>query len=186
MWDFLFVFLKKLILISVWLSQMLLKTEASGFSFLPQAISFLERLLEFNAYDVLLITELSSAAEKGQVVDLFSSSSLAASGLFDIRKLLFCTTVDGRVHMVRHLEPVVHVEGPLVKLPKDSPMERLWQFIPRMIRVGRPETALKKTAVDSWDSKPDVPVEGGNVETVDSLMNSSLAKEIGFAKAGSW
>ncbi len=100
--------------------------------------------------------------------------------------------------MVRHLEPNVHVESAGSKpAPKDSAMDRLWQHVPKMIRVVKSRklstdvsamhsrkssvvsvASVEEPAPPAWDAP-------GNIESVDSLVNSSLAKEIGHT-ASSW
>jgi hypothetical protein len=88
--------------------------------------------------------------------------------------------------MVRHLEPNVHVESVGGKVPeKDSAMDRLWQHVPRMIRVVK--TTKSSTESRKSVEEPEAPAwdAPGNIESVDNLVNSSLAKEIGFG-GSSW
>lgn len=169
--------------------------ESPNYGFLPQSVPFLQKLLYSSVYDVYLITEVTSVAEQDHVLELLRSAGLEEAGL-DMRKVLFCSSAEGRAHMVRHLEPSLHVDCVGAKPPaKDSAMDRLWQHVPKMIRVVKSRKGSvdlsRRASIASWgaDAGADTGTGGeangaetpGNVETVESIVSSSLAKEIGFS-----
>ncbi|KAI9003881.1 hypothetical protein DFJ74DRAFT_647119 [Hyaloraphidium curvatum] len=154
--------------------------ESPNLGFLPQAAPFLHALLRSNAYDLHLITESASAAERDAVLELLRSAGLEASGL-DFRKVLFCSSAEGRAHMVRHLEPHVHVE-PAGRSEPEA-VAGLWKHVPRVIRVVKARhPGGRRASTASIGDESEVVPEGPNVEIAGSVMGSSLAKEVGFAK----
>jgi len=60
--------------------------------------------------DVYLITEVNSDEQEEYFKNLLRSSCLIQAGL-DPLKILFCSSQEGRRHMVRQLEPALHIDA---------------------------------------------------------------------------
>ncbi|KAJ3196928.1 hypothetical protein HDU82_001606 [Entophlyctis luteolus] len=84
-----------------------------------------------NRINIHLICTVSSDAQKQQILDLLSSSGLFAKNALDRRRVLFCETVLGRVHVVKQLGCLVHCDD------DDAVLTQLLPHVKRLIRVKR-------------------------------------------------
>jgi len=77
----------------------------------PTALSFFVSLLAARrSPELFLITQVSSDQEEAYFAGLIQESGLVQHGL-DPRKILFCSTSEGRRHMVRQLDPLLHIDA---------------------------------------------------------------------------
>ncbi|KAJ3001543.1 hypothetical protein HKX48_002815 [Thoreauomyces humboldtii] len=103
------------------------------------------RVITISMKNIYLITVVTSDEEEEQIRALLDASNLYAYGL-DVRRVLFCSTEEGKAHVVRHVDPAVHVDS------NDDVIARLAPFIRRIIRVKRTvlsESAAAKTGPSS-------------------------------------
>ena len=99
----------------------------------PTVLSFFFKLLTSRRIppDLYLITQVSSDQEEAQFSELIQESALAQYGLdprvrphdlsiaalggnfysLVVQKVLFCSSSEGRRHMVRQLSPGLHIDG---------------------------------------------------------------------------
>ncbi|TPX69051.1 hypothetical protein SpCBS45565_g02669 [Spizellomyces sp. 'palustris'] len=99
-------------------------------AFRESALPFLHSLVSNPSNQVHLIMVVTSDQEEAQVRTLLHSSGLYTAGL-DPRRVVFCSTEEGKAHIVRHIEPHVHVDS------CDDVIKRLAPFVGRIIRVQR-------------------------------------------------
>jgi hypothetical protein len=72
------------------------------------AVPYLKRLAKM--CDLYVITRVPNDETERAVTDALRDSGIFSAGL-DERKALFCETEDGRISMVRQLEPHLHIDG---------------------------------------------------------------------------
>ncbi|KAJ3281902.1 hypothetical protein HDU79_010395 [Rhizoclosmatium sp. JEL0117] len=101
------------------------------FAFQPDALRFLTSLLQSPQRPVVhLISTVINPTQTELILDLLRSNGLFSKGL-DQRRVLFCDTVQGRVHLVKHLGSVVHVDD------DDQVLIDLVPHVKKLIRVKR-------------------------------------------------
>ncbi|KAJ3075190.1 hypothetical protein HDU98_008916 [Podochytrium sp. JEL0797] len=101
------------------------------FAFHPESLRFLTQLLQSPLRPtVTLIATVSSKEQENQIMHLFDTNGLFSKGL-DERRVLFCDTIQGRVHLVKHLNALVHVDD------NDQVLVNLIPHVKRLIRVKR-------------------------------------------------
>ncbi|KXS21991.1 hypothetical protein M427DRAFT_151215 [Gonapodya prolifera JEL478] len=66
-------------------------------------------LLSSDEYNIFLIAEVNSDEEEAITRQYVLNSDLVTAG-FDGRQLVFCNSEEGRFHVVRHINPAVHVD----------------------------------------------------------------------------
>jgi len=96
--------------VSISTSGVLLEFRAGSPQLLPDAIAALVALA--SRADIYLITQLEqdSDAQEKAVLELLDGSGIFASGRCDRRKVVFCSTEDGRGAICRQLEPSTHID----------------------------------------------------------------------------
>jgi len=80
-----------------------------NYAFVESVVPQLRQLCE--RYDIYLIATVSNPKEQAQIEHLIFTSDLARRNQLDIRKVVFCQTPEGRSHIVRHIEPHIHVDS---------------------------------------------------------------------------
>ncbi|CAG8773349.1 19910_t:CDS:2, partial [Racocetra persica] len=78
-------------------------------AFFENIIPFLNQLAQL--YVIYLVCPVSSIQEKEQILTLFRNAQQFSNNVIDERRVLFCETEEGKIHIIRHLETNVHVEG---------------------------------------------------------------------------
>ncbi|CAJ0758758.1 15880_t:CDS:2, partial [Entrophospora sp. SA101] len=86
-------------------------TNTSVYVFLENAVSFLQLICK--RYDVYLVCPISNEQEKHQIISLLSNENLFSTKVIDKRKVIFCETEEGKVHIIRHIKASVHIESGL-------------------------------------------------------------------------
>jgi hypothetical protein len=148
--------------------------------FVEKTMNLLETLFAQNLYDVCLICHVYSDAEEEQLSELLK-------GLHGRCEVVYCETVPGKAHIVRHLEPSIHIESDV------SVIEMLGSHVPLIIRIHNvgstgkqaPKTSPKRSSFSEADkrlsSRSDSIEEieknlPRNVELATSLSTCSLFK----------
>ncbi|CAG8513118.1 4498_t:CDS:2 [Acaulospora colombiana] len=83
--------------------------EAPNHAFYENIIPFLNHLAQL--YVIHLVCPVDSSQEREQILCLLRNANLFSSNVIDERRVLFCETQEGKIHIIRHLEANVHVEG---------------------------------------------------------------------------
>ncbi|KAI9340789.1 hypothetical protein DFJ73DRAFT_605788, partial [Zopfochytrium polystomum] len=97
-----------------------------NYAFIESAMPFLHSLVASPRYIVHLIAVISSDREQAQIQNLLTRTArLTQSGL-DSRRILFCDTEEGKVHIVRHISPHTHVDS------DDYVIEKVSQYVKRV------------------------------------------------------
>ncbi|TPX37024.1 hypothetical protein SmJEL517_g00808 [Synchytrium microbalum] len=123
-----------------------------NYAFLEGAIPTLSAILASGLYDVHLIIVVEGGdVEAAQITSLMASSGLAAAGL-DSRRVLFCDTEEGKSHIVRHIEPQVHIDS------NDDVISRLAPFINRIVRVRQTKVSGSNSSSSNNSSVPQQPI----------------------------
>ncbi|KAI8825414.1 hypothetical protein BJ741DRAFT_583943 [Chytriomyces cf. hyalinus JEL632] len=101
------------------------------YAFHPEGLKFLTSLLQSPLRPTIhLISTVTTPLQTEQITELLRTSGLFSRGL-DSRRVLFCDTVLGRVHLVKHLGSFVHFDD------DDVVLTALVPHVKRLIRVKR-------------------------------------------------
>lgn len=120
---------------------------------------------------------MSNEEEKEQMEHLLDNCRL--EGL-DRRRVLFCSTEEGKIHLIRHLESQLHIEGGWEYDDGEDIVRKIRPFVPKVIWVI---TKRRRSSFNQANLKADDHgVVGNNVELTDHLVDTSLAKDLGFSE----
>ncbi|KAL1916772.1 uncharacterized protein VTP21DRAFT_5476 [Calcarisporiella thermophila] len=152
-----------------------------NYAFLENAVPILRHLSQY--YSVHLIATTSSQMERDQITSLLTSAGLFSKGGLDRRRLLFCESEQGKVHIVRHLESAVHIEGGVGNAEAANGeggsssrdggvIAQLSQHVGRVVWVKRSSSDSRTGSAEGGERR--------NVEVVTRLVESLFLKETGF------
>ncbi|KAI8078147.1 uncharacterized protein B0P05DRAFT_587388 [Gilbertella persicaria] len=144
------------------------------YAFREKSIQLLARLSYL--YDIYVIVHVNSEEEKANIGALLANASNVFKELIDPRKIIYCSEEEGKVHIIRHIEPFVHIEGgwemddgeEIIKTLKPFVNKIIWLMTRRRRDSFRPEN-LKQA---------DRATIGQNVEIADSLIDTSVARQV--------
>lgn len=147
------------------------------YAFQESSIQILTRLSCL--YDIYVIVHVNSEQEKENIQSLLENAS-STDGLFadgvDNRKIIFCSEEEGKIHIIRHIEPFIHVEGGWEKDDGEDIIKKLKPFVTKLIWI------ITKRRRDSFKPEnvkiQDQGILGNNVELSDLLMNTSIAQQV--------
>ncbi|KAJ1981316.1 hypothetical protein H4R34_002119 [Dimargaris verticillata] len=143
-----------------------------NYAFKPGAAALLRTLATL--YDVYIIAVVQSDPEQQCLWGLLDNLDaqtptpppLRASSnqALDLRKVLFCQTEKGLHHIVRHLEPVVHIDA------SPTSLTQLLPFVPQLIWLQRPCHTPPSLALPSAsDSTALAPLSPASTSSTDIL-----------------
>ncbi|KAI7865116.1 uncharacterized protein EV154DRAFT_533573 [Mucor mucedo] len=75
-------------------------------AFHENTVPLLNRLAQI--HDIYVIIHMNSDKERHQITQLLNNNP---NLLLDSRKILHCSSEQGKLHLIRHLQPHIHVEG---------------------------------------------------------------------------
>ncbi|KAI9360136.1 hypothetical protein BD770DRAFT_362208 [Pilaira anomala] len=136
------------------------------YGFQEKSIQTLTRLSYL--YDLYIIVQVNSDEEKGNIQQLLENASSVDGLLFDSvdkRKILYCSEEEGKIHIVRHIEPFIHVEGGWEKDDGEEIVSKLKPFVSKIIWI------MAKRRLDLV-----TPMK--NIELSDLLIETSIAQEV--------
>ncbi|KAL0095297.1 hypothetical protein F4703DRAFT_1938622 [Phycomyces blakesleeanus] len=130
------------------------------------------------ANEVYLIIHIHSEDERHQIQKLLENASLVGPRLIDSRRILYCSTEQGKIHLIRHIEPAIHIEGGWELDDGEDIVRKVRPFVNKLIWVV---TRRRRTSFNQSKLKEsDEGVMGHNVELTDKLSDTSLAQEVGI------
>lgn len=94
---------------------------------LPSAVDLLRQLVPFG--EVYLIAHVLS--DIGEVVVRGALEHAGVTGLLPAHRILFCETLEGKVSIVRQVEPVLHIDG------HSSTIIELTRFVSKLSLIDR-------------------------------------------------
>lgn len=144
------------------------------YAFQENSIQILTRLSYL--YDIYVIVHVNSEEEKENIQNMLENAS-SSDGLFtdssvDNRKIIFCSNEEGKVHIIRHIEPFIHVEGGWEKDDGEDIVQKLKPFVSKIIWI------LTRRRRDSFTPEKNNNLVGKNIELNDSLIKTSIAHEV--------
>eukprot|EP00833_Pecoramyces_ruminatium_P001462 jgi/Orpsp1_1/1175494/evm.model.c7180000054090.2 len=107
-------------------------------------------------FDIYIVIQVNNENEQNEIYNSINKHEIFRTGILDINKVLFCSTVPGKGHIARHIEPYIFVDDDIESIDNFS------KFIPKTICIT--------------NSNPDSLKNKNNVEIVNSLEKSSLMK----------
>jgi len=142
-------------------------------AFQEKATHLLQQLS--NYYHIYIIVHMNSAQERNQIDEMLTNSGIFK--FIDRRKLLYCETEEGKIHMIRHLEPAVHIEGGWENDDGEDIVRKIRTFVGKVVWVitRRRRSSFGKDGVKDGDEG----IMGPNVEITEKLIESTLAREAG-------
>ncbi|CAG8453745.1 12045_t:CDS:2 [Acaulospora morrowiae] len=148
--------------------------EAPNHAFYENIVPFLHHLSQ--SYVIHLVCPINSSREKEQILGLLRNANLFSSNAIDERRVLFCETQDGKIHIIRHLEASVHIEG---GTNGEETVEMVRGFVEKVIWVMQGGSAGNSAWAESSESKLNVNRnQWNNVEICQNLWTSSLNFEL--------
>lgn len=136
------------------------------YGFQEKSIQILTRLSYL--YELYIIVQVNSVEEKENIEELLENAT-SVDGLFfdsiDKRKILYCSEEEGKMHIIRHIEPFIHVEGGWEKDDGQDIVNKLKPFISKIIWI------MTKKKIDSV-----LPTK--NIELSDLLIDTSIAQQV--------
>ncbi|CEP07798.1 hypothetical protein [Parasitella parasitica] len=147
--------------------------ETPIYAFQEHSIQLLTRLSYL--YDIHILVHVNSKEEQSRIEELLSNAAVFSDSL-DHRKVIYCSEEEGKIHIIRHIEPHVHIEGGWEKDDGEDIVKALKPHVSKIIWL------MTKRRRDSFRleniKQEDRSILGTNVELSDSLINSSIAQEI--------
>lgn len=127
-------------------------------------------------YDIYIIVHVNSEEERESIKVLLENAGLFTSNQeLDNRKVIFCQEEEGKIHIIRHIEPFIHIEGGWEKDDGEDIVKKLRPFVHKIVWV------ITKRRRDSFKpgriSEADKSILGHNVEVSELLLTSSIARE---------
>ncbi|ORX54613.1 hypothetical protein DM01DRAFT_1335749 [Hesseltinella vesiculosa] len=128
------------------------------YAFKPEALGFLKALVQH--HEVYLVIQVNNNEEQQQIQHLLQQNHLQG---FDERKILFCQKEQGKIHLVRHLEAQIHIEGGWEQDDGEEIVRQLKPFVPKIIWVQKHQ---RQVAL------------GASVESVQNVTDTSFSKDL--------
>ncbi|KAI8644896.1 hypothetical protein BD408DRAFT_383176 [Parasitella parasitica] len=133
-------------------------------AFYENTVSLLIKLTQ--VYDIYVIIHMNSNEERHQIHQLLVNANLLNPLVIDESKVLWCSSEQGKLHMVSHISPSIHVEG---GWENDNGSNIIYNLqVERMIWVGHQQ---KNVPSD---------ITRNNIEMADKIICTSIAKQVGF------
>ncbi|KAG1452256.1 hypothetical protein G6F46_006368 [Rhizopus delemar] len=117
------------------------------------------------AYDMYVMIHMNTDQDRNQIDQLMTSAHLFDT--IDRRKVLYCSSEEGKVQLIHQIDPVVHVEGGWELDDGKKMMERL--SVDRVIWILANQK--KRVYYEQCYEK---------IEISDHILNTSIAKSVGF------
>ncbi|KAI8883777.1 hypothetical protein K501DRAFT_218856 [Backusella circina FSU 941] len=112
-------------------------------------------------YDIYIIIHVNTEEDSYPIQRLLMDEGLFSSDAgLDSRKILFCQTEEGKIHIIRHIEPFNHIEGGLENDDGEEIVDKLKPFVTKI----------------TWITQRDV--KKPHVDVAKSLLNTSVAREV--------
>lgn len=108
------------------------------------------------------MVQMSHELERHQIQQLLNNANLA----IDSRKILYCSTEQGKLHLIKHIQPSIHVEG-------GGELDD-GQFIIDQLKSSNIEQRIWITSSDNHTTTD------SNLQCVDNILKTSIAKQVGF------
>lgn len=128
-------------------------------AFHENTVLLLNQLVQL--YDIYVMIHITSDQERHQIHQLLNNANL----LIDPRKVLYCSSEQGKLHLIKHIQPAIHVEGGWELDDGSLIMEQLAASVEQKI----------------WISKKNVQIDHDeSIEYADNILKTCLAKQAGF------
>ncbi|CEG75515.1 hypothetical protein RMATCC62417_10543 [Rhizopus microsporus] len=133
-------------------------------AFHENTISLLTKLSQ--NYDIYVIIHMNTKQEQDQIDNLLYNSNLFKC--VDSRKVLYCSTEQGKIHIIRHIEPSIHIEGGW-ELEDGNDIVKQLRNDTQVIWI-LPNQKRQSLYSDQYN----------DIEISDHVLNTSVAKSVGF------
>ena len=112
-------------------------------------------------YDIYVMVQMASESERHQIQRLLNNAHL----MLDPRKILYCSTEQGKMHLIQHIQPFMHIEG-------GSETNDGRQLLEQLVHVEQ-KIWIKSNATEKDNTD--------TIQCADNLLTSCIAKQVGFA-----
>lgn len=125
-------------------------------------------------YDVYILVKLNSDSERSQIEKLLKNADLPEQ--FDMQHVVYCSTEDEKIQIVRKLSPSVHVEGGWELDDGVDAVQKLHSHTRKLIWVNARRRRNFVNSICSDDSDHSYQdIRYRNVELTPSLWDTSIA-----------
>jgi hypothetical protein len=107
---------------------------------------------------------MNSEQEHHQIHQLLNNANL----LIDPRKILYCSSEQGKLHLIKHIQPAIHVEGGWEMDDGSFIVEQLAGLVEQKIWIQKNNTA---TAYANNEQ---------GIEFANNILRTCIAKQVGF------
>ncbi|KAI8084531.1 uncharacterized protein BX664DRAFT_337197 [Halteromyces radiatus] len=153
--------------------------DVSNHAFHENAVLLLSRLCQ--QYEVHLLIHINNPDEHEQIKRLLTPiiSGHSSNILLDLTRIHYCHDEKTKLHLVQHvLCPAIHVEGGWELDDGEDMVRELRSSVTKLIWVI---TRRRRASFNKEDMKlSDQDILADNVELTDSLLDTSLARDLGF------
>ncbi|KAG1469767.1 hypothetical protein G6F56_003068 [Rhizopus delemar] len=126
-------------------------------------------------YDIYIVVQVNSKDEQESIQSLLENAQgsvfSANSGYIDHRKIIYCSEEEGKMHIIRHIEPAVHIEGGWEEDDGEDIVRKLRPFVNKIVWI------MTKRRMDSLQAEKEGNL-GSNVELAERLMDSFVSREV--------
>ncbi|KAG0746850.1 hypothetical protein G6F62_001617 [Rhizopus arrhizus] len=149
-------------------------SDVSMYAFHEKSLQLLERLSYL--YEIYLIIHVNSEEERNHIQTLLENSQgnifAKSGGCIDYRKIIYCSEEEGKMHIIRHIESSVHIEGGWEQDDGEEIVKKLKPFMNKIIWI------ITKARKDSLKHEETRGGLGHNIELVEKLLDTSVAREV--------
>ncbi|KAL9543283.1 hypothetical protein PS6_009374 [Mucor atramentarius] len=133
-------------------------------AFHENTVSLLNKLAQL--YDIYVIIHMNSNEERNQIHQLLVNANLLNPLVIEECKVLWCSSEKGKLHLIKHINPSIHIEGGWENDNGREIIENLQ--VERMIWIGHQQKAVPMNTTKT------------NVEIAVQILYTSVAKQVGF------
>lgn len=143
------------------------------YGFKENSIQLLTRLSYL--YDIYIIIHVNSAEEKQNIQHLIDNAATLKEHI-DCRKIIYCSEEEGKIHIIRHIEPFIHIEGGWEKDDGEEIVKKLKPFVNKIIWLvtRRRRDSFKQEHIKEQDRQ----LLAHNVEISESFIDTTIANEV--------
>jgi hypothetical protein len=118
---------------------------------------------------------VNTEEEKEKIANLLENATNLNAHM-DPRKIIYCSSEEGKIHIIRHIEPFIHVEGGWEKDDGEEIIKKLKPFVNKLIWIitKKRRNSFMPENIKSEDHG----LIANNIELSDLLIDTSIAREV--------
>ncbi|KAI8094895.1 uncharacterized protein B0P05DRAFT_523852 [Gilbertella persicaria] len=133
-------------------------------AFHENTLSLLSRLSQL--YDIYILIQINSAEEQDQIQQLLHNVNLFDGPSLDKRKILYCNSEEGKLHLIKHIQPHTHIEG-------GDEFANGHHIVQKLVEIERIIWVLSSSLMQRYQ-------QNDQLELTDHILCSSIAEQVSF------